>query len=439
MSAKTAVKSVLLDISKYSPFLRRLHLQYVIARNKLRWMRYARRPIDEKTVVFQAYDGKYACSPKAVYEYMIQDEQYQDYEFVWAVRDPKQYAGLRSNPRTTVIATKSREYYATFATAKYWVVNCMLPLRIIKRPGQVMVQCWHGTPLKRLRNDIIENTRNAMNSRADFIRKNTIDAARYDYMLSPSPFVTEKFITAFGAHELYRSGRILELGYPRNDVLKTVDPSLVQDIKKRLKIPASKTVLLYAPTWRDDQHDSRIGYTYKNELDFARLRAALGKNFVVLFRAHYMIASSFNFAKFKGFVYDVSDIDDVNDLYLISDALITDYSSVMFDYAYLKRPILYYMYDRDYYENELRGFYMDLNDLPGELFDDQEQLASALHNLPRYWRQHRRAYEAFVKRFVWHNDGKASARLAAKIFKPSPPLAQTNPARQYQLTHEGTK
>lgn len=413
------MKQMLIAISKRYPSVRVLRHHYVIMRNNVSWLRHVS-PLQKRTIVFQAYNGRYTCSPKAIYESMLKDERYANYSFIWVVRDCDRYKTLARKPRTTLVAYRSREYFKAFATAKYWIVNGMLPLRITKRPGQVMVQCWHGTPLKRLRHDIIEETQNAMNSRQDFIRKNLIDARRYDYFISPSRFATEKFVSAFGIERMQQKGRILEIGYPRNDALARSSERTISKLKRQFGIPENKTVVLYAPTWRDDQHDARIGYTHKNQLNFSALQRDLGSEYVVLFRAHYLIANQFNFKQYEGFVIDVSDHDDINDLYLVSDALITDYSSVMFDYANLGKPMLFYMYDQEHYEHRLRGFYFDAHELPGEIIKTQTTLTKRLQHLDSYAEKYAKPYDAFARKYTYLDDGKAAKRLLGALFDPPP-------------------
>lgn len=173
-------------------------------------------------------------------------------------------------------------------------------------------------------------------------------------------------------------------------------------------------MVLYAPTWRDNQHNSACGYTYKNEVDFDRLREMLSDDWVILFRAHYLVANSFDFKQYEGFVYDVSDYDDINELYIVSDVLITDYSSVFFDFANLKRPILFYMYDLEFYKNELRGFYLELEELPGPIITTFTDLADRMQNLGE-WFHYDEKYRAFNERFNSLNDGKASERFVEKV------------------------
>ena len=133
-------------------------------------------------------------------------------------------------------------------------------------------------------------------------------------------------------------------------------------------------MVLYAPTFRDTEHSGSVGYTFRAELDFDLLRERLGDDTVVLFRPHYLVANSFDFARYEGFVFDVSAVLDINDLYIASDVLVTDYSSVFFDYVNLDRPIVFYMYDLEQYASELRGFYLDLDELPGPIVRTAEDL-----------------------------------------------------------------
>lgn len=405
------VKKYLRTIAKKYPATRKGLRAYQRTRRRLRAATNKLRPIEPKTVVFEAYNGRaYACSPKAIYQQMLIDKRFRDHQFVWVFRDPDSYSDIAANPRTSLVKYRSAAYYRTFATAKYWIVNAMLPLTVTKRPEQVMLQCWHGTPLKRLRNDIIENTQNAMNSLDDFIRKNKIDTARYDYMISPSRFASEKFTTAFDLVELGKEDILIETGYPRNDFLYTYTDKDVTRVKKQLKLPKDKKVLLYAPTWRDDQHTAEEGYVYKSPVDFDYLQQKLGDDYVILFRAHYMVADNFDFDKYAGFIYNVSGVDDVNDLYIISDALITDYSSVFFDYANLRRPIHFFMYDKEHYEKELRGFYLDLAELPGKIVETEKDLVADIRCGKISYN-----YDAFCGKFTYLDDGQCASKVVDEI------------------------
>ncbi|MDD3305447.1 MAG: CDP-glycerol glycerophosphotransferase family protein, partial [Bacilli bacterium] len=315
----------------------------------------------------------------------------------------------------TIVKYGGKQYYEYYSKAKYWVTNSRLPEHIIKKPEQVYVQCWHGTPLKRLGYDILAETQNAMNTQEEMIEKYNSDAIRYSYMLSPSKFCTEKFTSAFNLNELHTTNIIIEEGYPRNDYLYNYKEEDITRIKEELGIPENKKIVLYAPTWRDNQHTSGVGYTYKTEADFDYLKEKLEDDYVILFRAHYFIANSFDFEKYEGFVYDVSKIDDINELYVISDILITDYSSVFFDYANLKRPMLFFMYDLEFYENKLRGFYIDLKELPGDIIKEEVDIVNIIQNIGDYNKKHAKTYKKFNEKYNYLDDRQASKRVLTKI------------------------
>lgn len=367
-------------------------------------------------MLFDAFMGRqFACSPKAIYLEMLNDPRFSGFTFVWAFRKPEDFSYLNGNKNTKTVIYESGEYFKYCAKAKYWVTNSRLNEAIKKKPEQVYIQCWHGTPLKKLGYDIEVKGGNAMNSVADIQHKYKIDSKRYTYMISPSPFCTEKFASAF---DLEHPEIIKELGYPRNDALFNYTKSDVEKIKSELGIPESKRVILYAPTWRDDCHESGKGYVYKAQLDFKKLREALGENYVLLFRTHYFISNYIDLSEFEGFVYNVSRHNDINELYIISDMLITDYSSVFFDFANLKRPIIFYMYDYDSYKTKLRDFYIDISTLPGPIVKTQDELQSAIASYKENAPLYKDKYTAFLEKFCPKDDGFAAKRVVDCCIEP---------------------
>ena len=370
--------------------------------------------IDDKLVYFQTFSGRgYSDSPKAMYEYMLTAPEYKDFRFVWCFKEPEKYEYLLKNGRTELVKFRTKADNKALRKAKYWITNYRMLNHQYPRKGQIYLQCWHGTPLKRLGYDIIESD-NAMNSLAEIKEKYRTDAERFAYMLSPSPFATDKFATAWNLRETGQEYKIIEEGYPRNDRLVTATGEDRKAIRERLGVEGKK-VILYAPTWRDNQHTSGQGYTYKTEVDFDRLRRELCDDYVILFRAHYLVANSFDFERFKGFIYDVSSYGDINELYIASDILITDYSSVFFDYSILERPIIFYMYDLEHYANEMRGFYLSLDELPGPIVQTEDDLIREIKKADR-WKADDK-YREFVKRFNPYEDGNSSKRVLARVIE----------------------
>lgn len=369
--------------------------------------------IDDKLVYFQTFSGRgYSDSPKAMYEYMMKAPEYKDFRFVWSFKEPERFQFLK-NDRTDIVKFRSRADNIALRTAKYWITNYRMLNHQYPRKGQVYVQCWHGTPLKRLGYDL-ESSDNVMNSGSEIRDKYRSDARKFSYILSPSPFTTEKFATAWNLIETGQTHKIIEEGYPRNDRLINTTPEERTELRKKLGVDGKK-VILYAPTWRDNQHTSGEGYTYKTEVDFDKLRDELGDEYVILFRAHYLVANSFDFDKYKGFVVDVSSYSDINELYIAADILITDYSSVFFDYANLKKPVIFYMYDLEEYANDLRGFYISLDELPGPIVRDEDALIKEVRACDE-WKPDEK-YEQFCERYNPKDDGHASERVLARIIK----------------------
>lgn len=368
--------------------------------------------INDKLIIFASFNGRSYCdSPKAIYNYLINSNKFNDYNFVWAFKNVEEHKFLEKNKNTQVINIKSNEFLKIMGQAKYWIFNFKIQDYIFPKNNQVFVQCWHGTPLKRLGCDL-EHFNNAMNSISEIRKRYEIEASKFSYFLSPSDFATEKFITAWN---IQNKEIMLQEGYPRNDFLINCTNKDIQQIKEKLKLNnINKKIILYAPTYRDNQHTAGVGYTYETEVDFEKLRKELSDNYIILFRAHWLVAQNFDFEKYKDFVIDVSNHDDINELYVIADMLITDYSSVFFDYANLKRPIIFYMYDLEKYRDDIRGFYLNLNELPGKIIEKDDELIEEIKSMSKKF-EYNEKYKKFNKKFNYLDDGQASKRVVDKI------------------------
>lgn len=414
---KSPIKKRLAQYSKTHPKFRKCWKQFLYTKRRVYyWWRCKGVKTEEKTVVFNSFNGKtYGCSPKAVYEYMLSQDEFKDWTFIWAFKNAKKHRFLMENPNTIVVKQTARVYEKKLAEAKYWITNYRVPDHIWPRKDQVYVQCWHGTPLKRLGYDL-ETSENAIDSIADIRKKYAMDAEKFDYILSPSSFASEKFSSAWNLKETGMEEKVMEIGYPRNDFLLNHTTEDILAIKEKLNIPQDKKVILYAPTWRDNQHEAGKGFTYDLNVDFDRLRNELGEEYVVLFRVHYLVASKFSFDEYEGFIYNVSNYDDINHLYLIADLLITDYSSVFFDYGILKKPMLFYMYDLDDYKDSIRGFYFGIDKLPGRIITEENELPDAIRDSIDHF-VYDEKYREFNETFSKLEDGQASKRFVDWVFR----------------------
>lgn len=373
-------------------------------------------PIEKNKIIFSAFSGRlYACSPKAIYEYMIKNSNFNDYTFVWAFNKPAEKQHLFNDDRTTLVKFNSCEYFEALATSKYWIFNFKTPGYYCKRNEQLFLQCWHGTPLKKIGLDI-DVDGNAATKKEDIHKSYLSDANLYDFFLSPSRYASEKFISAFGLEMLNKKNIIMEKGYPRNDSLFNRSISEIDDIKLRLGIPLEKKVILYCPTFRDNQFKSEVGHTYQLGINLLRLKEHLPKDCILMLRLHYLVSNSFDILQFSDFAIDVSDYDDINDLYLVSNALVTDYSSVFFDYISLDRPIFFYMYDLDMYKSELRDFYFDISDLPGPIIQQEKELITELKEYLSGQDKYVSKRSAFKKKYPSLDDGNATYRVVKELF-----------------------
>lgn len=413
------MKKMIINIVKKNQFLRSLLRKLVYIKKSIIYKKYCKKNnVDERTIIFESFMGRsYSDNPRALYEEMIKNKKFDDYKFIWCFKKTEEKSEIEDLKRAKIVKYNSKEYYEAYSKAKYFISNSRIPEAIKPRDGQEYIQTWHGTPLKRLGYDLQNEGGNALNSLKDMRKKYKDDAERYKYMLSPSKFCTEKFKSCFNLKENNPECEIIEEGYPRNDFLSNYTKEDINRIKKILGINnINKKIILYAPTWRDNQHTAGVGYTYKADVDFDLLQKELQDDYIILFRAHYFVANSFDFEKYKGFIYDVSKYESINDLYVVSDMLITDYSSVFFDYAILKRPMLFYMYDLEAYRDDIRGFYIDLNELPGEIVGTEKELINSIKNinLSTFYNE---KYKAFNDKFNYLDDGKVSHRVIEKIIK----------------------
>ena len=393
------------------------------AQYALRRIRYGFRALpvrpDGKLVFFECYKGQsYACSPRAIYEEMLRDPAFSDYRFIWSFNKPRRFFYLqRRSPRTLVIRQYGRVYETALAMSGTWITNYRMLDHLIPRPGQNYVQCWHGTPLKRLGCDL-EIQGNAMNTIGEIHRMYRQDSRRFRWLLSPSPFATEKFITAWDLAAQGKTDCVIEEGYPRNDRLFSLAPEALEQTRRKLGLSPEddRKIVLYAPTWRDNQHRSGVGYVYDLPLNPQAFADALGDRVVLLCRFHYLVAGAFNFRRYRHCIKDVSRFNDINLLYGVSDLLVTDYSSVCFDYANLGKPMLFYMYDMDEYREDIRGFYMPPETLPGDIVRTEEDLIEKIRSFD-FGQTPDEKYRRFHETYNPLDDGCAARRVVARIFE----------------------
>jgi CDP-glycerol glycerophosphotransferase (TagB/SpsB family) len=369
-------------------------------------------PADSKLIVFESFLGKqYSCSPRAIYEYLLENKP--DYQMYWSIDSKFESAFQDKNLKT--VTRFSIKWLILMARARYWVSNSRLPLWIPKPKHTEYIQTWHGTPLKRLAADMEEV--HMPGTDTESYKKNFLaESARWDYLISPNSYSSHIFRRAFDFNK-----EMIESGYPRNDILyNNNNEEKIQSIKNKVNLPFDKKVILYAPTWRDNEFHEKGKYKFNLRLDLDKMKAELGEEYIVLLRMHYLIAENLDLTQYKDFAFDMSHYEDIRDLYLISDMLITDYSSVFFDFANLKRPMIFFVYDLESYRDNLRGFYFEFEkEAPGPLVKTTDEVIDVIREFSLGTTSISKNYGDFYDQFCYLEDGLASERVVNKVFGES--------------------
>ena len=356
--------------------------------------------VPAEAVFFESFYGKQvSCNPLALDREIA--SRFPELPRYWSVTSERTEVPSGAIP----VLVGSPDWFAARSRAQLLVVNDWLRYRFRRAKHQTVLQTWHGTMLKHLalgRPGVGLRTRLA-------IRR---ESRRWSLMLSQNAHSTEQFRSSYAFH-----GEILETGYPRDDRLAAAVAGgkriaiAVDAAKRALGVPAEKRVLAYVPTWRDGGHTV-------NTLDMHALAAELGDEWVVVARGHTRSAGSYAApllglgATARQAVVDASTHPDVNDVILAADVLVTDYSSVMFDAAVARVPMLFFVPDLASYRDRERGFTFDFEQTaPGPLLTTRAEVVEAAQaGVPMG-----EAYAAWCERYVPHDDGHAAARVIDEL------------------------
>ncbi|MBB5074999.1 bifunctional glycosyltransferase/CDP-glycerol:glycerophosphate glycerophosphotransferase [Nonomuraea endophytica] len=344
--------------------------------------------------VFESWEGRqYSDNPRAIYEELRRRGDAR--ECVWVTADGR----FEPPPGARTVLSGSAAHVEALARAALIVSNDCAPEWFVAREGQKYVQTWHGTPLKTIGFDARRHTFPAA---VDYARRLADDVARWDLLLSPSPYCSEVFRRAFG----YR-GEIAEVGQPRNDQLRRPP---AEGLRERLGVPPGKKTILYAPTWRDDEIGRGDLYRMNLMPDLAEMREGLGDDHVLLVRAHSKAADAMQPLGEPGFAIDVSAYPEMAHLLGLADVFVTDYSAALFDFAVTGRPMVFFAPDLANYRDHVRGLYLDYADgTPGPVAATTGELVAAV-------RAAEIGYDAaFLEKYCPLDDGQAAARAVDRI------------------------
>ena len=379
---------------------------YTIACGRTIYENASKNRINDNMIFFESFFGNaYSGNPKYIYETMLEMGLDKKYTFVWT------YSGENKDiiPGNPIIVDRFKpgDYYKYLALSKYWVNNIIFPIHT-KRPGNVYLQTWHGTPLKKLGFDItipgpeVQGRQNFYN-----------ESRNWDYLLSSNSYSSKIFKRAFKYEK-----EVLELGYPINDIFFKDNEDFVKNLKSKLGIDENKKIILYAPTWKDDEKNDFWQHYFNLEIDLERLYKEFSDEYVIVLKMHHLVSENLKIDdKMKDFAIDLSSHDDIQELYIMSDILITDYSSVFFDFAHSRRPILFFVPDLNHYIENVRGLYLNMEkELPGPLVKDNDELVDILKNIDQVSKDYEERYEEFYQRFCSLCDGDSAKKIIKKVF-----------------------
>ena len=354
----------------------------------------------EGLIFFNSFQGQFSDSPRAIFEELTRSGS--AFSHVWRMRDRH----AKDFPAALTTAAPGTWPHARgVAQAQYVVTNVHMADNV-KVAGATWLQTWHGTPLKKIGFDKVS----PLGREGE--RRYARGVAQWDYLISPNAFSTPIFRRAFRF-----DGPVLETGLPRNDILSSPERERIRaDVRAKLGLEPGVTAILYAPTFRDDWRDPSGKFFFDIPLDLAAMANALGADHRLLMRLHRAIAFEAADSELD-FVRNVTSYPDIRDLYLAADILVTDYSSVMFDFAITGKPIAFFAHDLDAYCSNVRGFYFDfLAEAPGPIAQTTDELLAVLQT-PGWPEAHRDAYDGFRTRFCDKDDGQATRRVIDAVLK----------------------
>ncbi|MGN0521726.1 MAG: CDP-glycerol glycerophosphotransferase family protein [Eubacterium sp.] len=375
---------------------------------------YRKYEIDDKMVLYETFCGRgISCNPAAIFRYLLKDERFSDFTHVWVLEKneltdavAKEFEG---NKHIKFIEPFKEEYFEYLSRAKYLINNCTWQRYFVKKEGQVVINTWHGIPLKSLGFDEPNGRISADNAVRNFLLS--------DYIISPVEYTTNHFRKSYQLEGIFE-GKIIETGYPRIDETHHVDKENLAHLlhKCGVSYDPKKKLILYAPTWRGsnfrnpdidiDEYDNFINTVYNN----------VDKNeYQVLFKPHHIVYKAL---ADKGLLKDnfVPATIDTNSLLGATDILVSDYSSIFFDFLVTGRPIIFYVPDLSSYAQS-RGLYFQIEDLPGPVSDSLDEVAYWIGNIDKYEAFfNAQKYTDAVNKYVYNDDGNVCKRVVDAVF-----------------------
>lgn len=408
-SIKTILSNQLSRKYKFiaSPILKRAKSKYQKKVNQYAQL-YHSTSIKPHQILYQVRDGKSITdSPYAIFLGLNAHETFSNYQHIWVVDHPDTLVFYQEKfkvfQNVSFVIKESNEYLKALTESKFLINNATFPAYFTKKPQQIYINTWHGTPLKHMGFDVKNNLKGSQNTMKNFLAS--------DYMISPNAHTTNIFKHAFKLDGLY-SGEILEMGYPRIDLtINTTAKEARKYLAEHLNLK-KKPIILYCPTWRgknvNDPENSLLNVFEEIKLLNQKLP------YQVLVKVHpFVYSKAKEMPELKPYL--VPDFLDTNQLMPAVDLMITDYSSIFFDFLVTDKPIVFYVPDLDKYQNE-RGVYINLCALPGPVADNIQDVITLVSNESYKYADVQEKYAKFKHDFVNYENGSVTERLIESVF-----------------------
>lgn len=347
---------------------------------------------DNNLVLYNSLTGKpFLDSPGAIYKYLLGNKKYSNLKHVWAFSEPDKI----DLPGCSKVKQDSIKYFITALRARYWITNVNIERGLhFKKKNILYLNTWHGVSFNTIGNSVPE--------------RNDYNCTNVDFFCYESEYHKNILIRDL----IIREEAMLKSGLPRNDELYNVSTEIILALKKSLNLPLDKKIILYAPTWRDSE-DMGKDYTLILPIDFNIWEKNMGKDYIVLLRTHHFTTKLIN-VTFNDFVRDFTSYPRINDLFKVSDILISDYSACIADFSILERPVICFAYDYDTYKDK-RGLYIDLDkEMPNGIMKTEADVVN--HIITLDYRAECKKTKEMIKDKYTYIGGHATEICVNKMF-----------------------
>jgi len=397
------IKNYKYSIKVKSGFL----MRYLIHKNLRRTSLYAnyfnKLKVKDNLIFYESSNSKSINgNPYALFNYLVDNPDYKDYFHVWSTRNSNDnfIKKFSSYKNVKFVLYNSNEYLKYLTTAKYLINDSTFPYYFIKKDDQIYVNIWHGTPLKYMGKDVKAAIDDHKNVQRNFLHTS--------YLINSNKYTSDILLKSHDVRNLY-TGYVANIGYPGVDLIHNTNKKALKDL---LNVKDEEKIVLYAPTWRGKSPfdvDDHINEVFE---DINKINNNLPPNFRLFLKLH-TYTNKFPNPKLKKLA--IPDHLEINEMLSVTDILITDYSSVFFEFLSTKRPILFFCYDKDEYIKD-RGLYIPLEELPGPICETADEIIKSIKNINLLKEKYAETYSDYTKKFACYDDGNASKRVADLIF-----------------------